>query len=259
MFTSFTRKSPSFLKTLGQTSMRCMSSSTQHAGLKEFDLEGRFKEIFTPEYLLERAAEFEKDGFTIIHDLFDPETIDGLRDEMDNIISNSEDSLDDKAIFTTNKQIENLSKSVDYFLDSASKISFFYEKDAFDEAGKLTGPLNSVLNKVGHAMHDLNPIYHKFCYSNVIKSLATNVLNFINPMMIQTMYIFKSPKVGGEVNPHQDSTYLISDPLSCKAIWVALDDANKENGCMYGIPGSHKTTPIDYYMKAERKEITDEK
>mmetsp|Transcript_10134 Transcript_10134/g.9998 ORF Transcript_10134/g.9998 Transcript_10134/m.9998 type:complete len:166 (+) Transcript_10134:579-1076(+) len=69
------------------------------------------------------------------------------------------------------------------------------------------------------------------------------------------MYIFKSAKVGGEVNPHQDNTYIISNPLSCKAIWVALDDATKENGCMWGIPGSHKTTPIDYYMKAKRTEI----
>ena len=71
------------------------------------------------------------------------------------------------------------------------------------------------------------------------------------------MYIFKSPRIGGEVNPHQDSTYLISNPLSCRAIWVALDDATQENGCMWGIPGSHKTTPIDYYMKAQRKKILD--
>jgi len=131
--------------------------------LKQFNLEGRFKELLTPEYLKERAREFENDGFTIIHDLYDHETIDAIRDEMDNIISGTEkESFDDKAVFTTNKQIEHLSQSVDYFLDSASKISFFYEKDAFDEDGNLTAPLNMVLNKVGHAMHDLNPVFHKF-------------------------------------------------------------------------------------------------
>lgn len=80
----------------------------------------------------------------------------------------------------------------------------------------------------------------------------------MNPMLVQSMYIFKSAKVGGEVTPHQDSTYLISDPLSCKAIWVALDNATTENGCMWGIPGSHKTTPIEYYMKANRKQIKNE-
>ena len=208
-----------------------MSTSQKITKIKNFEMEKRFQEILSPENLNKMASEFEKDGFTVIHDLFDHETIDELREEMDNIITSAESSeVDENAIFTTNKQIEHLSKSVDYFLDSASKISFFFEKDAFDSEGNLTAPLNMVLNKVGHAMHDLNPVFHKFCYSNVVKSLALNVLNYINPTLVQTMYIFKSPKVGGEVNPHQDSTYLISNPLSCKAIWVALDDATKENG-----------------------------
>mgnify|MGYP000285971492 CR=1 FL=1 len=78
-----------------------------------------------------------------------------------------------------------------------------------------------------------------------MKMLAHNILGFADPMLVQTMYIFKSPKIGGEVNPHQDSTYIISNPLSCRAMWVALDDATQENGCMWGIPGSHKTTPIE--------------
>eukprot|EP00345_Euplotes_harpa_P010772 CAMPEP_0168334420 /NCGR_PEP_ID=MMETSP0213-20121227/10258_1 /TAXON_ID=151035 /ORGANISM="Euplotes harpa, Strain FSP1.4" /LENGTH=182 /DNA_ID=CAMNT_0008339063 /DNA_START=507 /DNA_END=1055 /DNA_ORIENTATION=- len=91
-----------------------------------------------------------------------------------------------------------------------------------------------------------------------MKTLASSILKFANPILAQTMYIFKSPRVGGEVNPHQDSTYLITHPLSCQAIWVALDDATVENGCLWGIPGSHKTTPITYYMKAERKKVYDE-
>lgn len=85
-------------------------------------------------------------------------------------------------MFTTNKQIENLSKSTDYFLDSASKISFFYEKDAFDKQGNLVNPLNQSLNKVGHAMHDLNETYKRFCYSKILTTLATKMLGFIDPI-----------------------------------------------------------------------------
>jgi len=210
---------------------RSLATQVQAGSKKGFELEKRFKEILTPEVLEQKAKEFDKDGFTVLHELFEPETMDELREEMDRIIAKTEkEKFNDSAIFTTNKQIEHLSKSVDYFLDSASKVSFFYEKDAFDENGKLVGPLNTSLNKVGHAMHDLNPVFHKFCYSNVVKTLAKDVLQFINPILVQTMYIFKSPKVGGEVSPHQDSTYLTSHPLSCKAIWVALDDATQENG-----------------------------
>lgn len=139
-------------------SARCFSGTFKP---KEFPLESRFQKILTPEYLDERSKEYDEQGFTVLHDLFTHETIDELRDEMDRIISNSE-NYDKNAIFTTSKQIEHLSKSTDYFLDSASTISFFYEKDAFDKDGNLVGPLNTVLNKVGHAMHDLNPVYHKF-------------------------------------------------------------------------------------------------
>lgn len=57
--------------------------------------------------------------------------------------------------------------------------------------------------------------------------------------MVQSMYIFKSKRIGGAVLPHQDSTYIRTNPLSCKGIWVGLDDADKENGCLWGVPGSH--------------------
>ena len=113
--------------------------------------------------LKSKAKQFDEDGYTVIDEFYDSETIDEVRNEMDKIISEAESAqFNNKAIFTTSKQIEHLSQSTDYFLDSASKISFFYEKDAFNKEGKLNGPLNSCLNKVGHAMHDLNPVFHKF-------------------------------------------------------------------------------------------------
>ena len=67
------------------------------------------------------------------------------------------------------------------------------------------------------------------------------------------MYIFKNPKVGGEVDPHTDNTYLITTPLSTRGIWVALDDATEKNGGMWGIPGSHKK-PTDFFMRRKLSE-----
>ena len=54
------------------------------------------------------------------------------------------------------------------------------------------------------------------------------------------MYIFKPPRIGGEVVCHQDSTYIYTEPESCVGFWFALEDATVENGCMYFIPGAHK-------------------
>ena len=66
------------------------------------------------------------------------------------------------------------------------------------------------------------------------------------------MYIFKSKKIGTKVDMHTDNTYIISKPLSCIGIWVALEDATPQNGCMWGIPGSHKT-PTSYFMYSNGK------
>jgi phytanoyl-CoA hydroxylase len=54
------------------------------------------------------------------------------------------------------------------------------------------------------------------------------------------MYIFKPPKIGGEVVCHQDSTYIYTEPESCVGFWFALEDATIDNGCMQFIPGGHR-------------------
>jgi phytanoyl-CoA hydroxylase len=63
------------------------------------------------------------------------------------------------------------------------------------------------------------------------------------------MYIFKNPKIGGDVGPHKDNSYLITSPLSCQGIWISLDEASKDNGCMWGVPGSHLIDPKNYLRR----------
>ena len=55
------------------------------------------------------------------------------------------------------------------------------------------------------------------------------------------MYIFKQANGGDEVTCHQDSTFLHTEPrLTCLGLWLALQDATLENGCIWARPGSHK-------------------
>jgi phytanoyl-CoA hydroxylase len=42
------------------------------------------------------------------------------------------------------------------------------------------------------------------------------------------------------VTPHQDSTFLHTDPMKLVGVWFALEDVTKENGCLWFIPGSHQ-------------------
>lgn len=58
------------------------------------------------------------------------------------------------------------------------------------------------------------------------------------------MLICKQPEIGGRVPPHQDSTFLYTDPPSAVGFWYALEDCTVENGCLSFAAGSHKRAPI---------------
>jgi len=120
----------------------------------------------------------------------------------------------------------------DYFLTSGDKVRCFLEPDALDEAGQLRRGKELSINKIGHALHDLDPAFDQFSRDPRVESVVTD-LGVALPQIWQSMYIYKQPHIGGEVLWHQDATYLSSDPQSVVALWFALDDATRENGCLW--------------------------
>ncbi|MCH8289478.1 phytanoyl-CoA dioxygenase family protein [Candidatus Poribacteria bacterium] len=67
------------------------------------------------------------------------------------------------------------------------------------------------------------------------------------PVLFQDMALCKPPRVGSEKPWHQDCAYF-NIPLgtTVAAVWIALDEATAENGCMHVIPGSHKTPTVHF-------------
>lgn len=62
---------------------------------------------------------------------------------------------------------------------------------------------------------------------------------------------YKPPKTGGVTRWHQDHpAWPIIQPPDLVSAWVALDDADVENGCMWMVPGSHKWGNHDKYITA---------
>jgi len=145
------------------------------------------------------------------------------------------DPADVQSVFSTTEQTQLDDR---YFIESGDKVRFFLEADAFDEHGKLRQTKENSLNKMGHAMHDLDPVFEEFSHSAALDNIARR-LGVTDPGIIQSMYIFKPPRIGGEVVFHQDSTYIFTEPESCIGFWFALEDATLENGCMHFIPGAH--------------------
>uniref|UniRef100_A0A914CGF3 Phytanoyl-CoA dioxygenase domain-containing protein 1 n=1 Tax=Acrobeloides nanus TaxID=290746 RepID=A0A914CGF3_9BILA len=72
-------------------------------------------------------------------------------------------------------------------------------------------------------------------------------LEMKQPQVVQSMYIFKQPNIGDEVCEHVDSTYLLMEPTNkLLGVWIAIDEATLENGCLWFIPGSHKNNELNY-------------
>ena len=157
------------------------------------------------------------------------------------------DPLEAISVFSTREQIRT---SDDYFLESGDKIRFFFEEDAFLPDGTLKQSKQRSINKIGHALHDLDPAFNRFSRTPEIARLIAD-LGIENPLLLQSMYIFKQPKIGGEVTCHQDATFLYSEPPNVIGLWFALEDATQENGCLWAIPGGHKLGLKSRFMRAE--------
>ncbi|KAJ7569173.1 hypothetical protein O6H91_01G064300 [Diphasiastrum complanatum] len=140
------------------------------------------------------------------------------------------------SIFSTKNQKQHTDE---YFYESANNISFFFEEKAFDAEGRLQKPKSLAINKVGHALHDLDPVFRRFSRS-MRTTLLLSSLGYKKPILMQSMYIFKQPGIGGEVVPHQDNSFLYTEPQSCVGLWLALEDATVENGCLWILSKSHK-------------------
>ena len=126
-----------------------------------------------------------------------------------------------------------------YFEDSANRIGVFFEDGALDAAGRLQLPLERAVNKLGHAPHDLDPVFKEFSHGAKLQAVADGI-GLQDPKVVQSMYIFKQPGIGGEIALHQDASYLYTEPQSVVGFWFALEDAHRGNGCLGGIAGSHR-------------------
>jgi len=184
---------------------------------------------------LQQLADFESAGVIILEDFVSLSECQRLREQAFKLI----DGFDPGAIRSVFSALEQTQIGDSYFEESGDKIRFFLEHDAFDENGGLKQSKKNSLNKMGHAMHDLDPVFDAFSRTPAMASLVDS-LGYVDPVILQSMYIFKPPKIGGEVYCHQDSTFLYTEPESCIGFWFALQDATIDNGCMHFIPGGHK-------------------
>ncbi|KAI9509172.1 phytanoyl-CoA dioxygenase, partial [Russula earlei] len=174
-------------------------------------------------------------------------------DETDALLARSKHLLNEFSLldhprtkFTTG---DNNHVGDDYFLTSGDKIRYFLEDGAIDGQGNLTRDKHEAVNKIGHALHELDPVFRRATLQNEkIRGLVRDLGFHHDPVgmsiFLQSMVITKQPQIGGEVPEHNDSTFLYTSPLTALGFWIALEQCSRENGALSFLPGSHLTAPI---------------
>lgn len=87
-------------------------------------------------------------------------------------------------------------------------------------------------------------------YHEVLRSLYADEV-----LAAQSMLYFKPPGARGQAL-HQDNFYLKVAPGTCMAAWLALDDADEENGGMFIVPGSHQVGVLCPHPADPQKSFT---
>ncbi|MCE9592295.1 MAG: phytanoyl-CoA dioxygenase family protein [Planctomycetes bacterium] len=139
--------------------------------------------------------------------------------------------------------------------------------DAYNRAGYVTGiPLFDGSRLAGiqeffarskERLTPTGPVFEAFhhevpdLYDVVTDArLTDHLVDLLGPDVVchTSQFIRKEPGEMFDVRWHQDSSYNPMD-ARCVVVWIAIEDADVENGCMWFIPGSHTLGQLDFDEK----------
>jgi phytanoyl-CoA hydroxylase len=177
-----------------------------------------------PQSLSEEQIErFQRDGYLAFRDVFTPEEVEAARGALSELVHGlANGSREQKESFwikpgtrfgvqfesgympePTDPDLELKVRKLMWYVDQHEVLS------RLESGPTVRGPIESLLGK--------------------------------SPIMFQDMALVKPPFIGSEKPWHQDNAYFAVKPLSAVVgVWIALDDATVENGCMHVLVGGHK-------------------
>jgi phytanoyl-CoA hydroxylase len=107
-----------------------------------------------------------------------------------------------------------------------------------------------VVRKISHFIQ-WDARLHRIATHPRLLDLAQRLIG-AQPGIFEDKALIKPPRVGREKPWHQDHAYW-NLPLDAHVVtvWIALDAATVDNGCLYVIPGSHREGPVVHFKRRD--------
>lgn len=149
------------------------------------------------------AQAYAENGFTVLRGVFSGEQLAAMQDEVGEVATGRRGAV--------------------YGADSVRG-----DTDAETVAGVLAI----------HFPHKVSPLYREALAAPAVVDVLTEIIG-PDVKCMQSMLFVKPPGKPGQPW-HQDEHFIPTRDRSLTGVWIALDDADEENGCLWAIPGSHK-------------------
>jgi len=95
-------------------------------------------------------------------------------------------------------------------------------------------------------MHKLDEAFQGILFKEALLDVTQALLGTADIRLYHDQGLFKPPRIGDVVPWHQDNGYWKLEPPGAASCWIALDDATEENGCMWVLPGSHRSGIVEH-------------
>ncbi len=163
--------------------------------------------VLEPTLTEAQSAQFARDGYLIVRQLFAPSEIAHIRETF--MAQNADGPVEGLSDGHASR-------------DPSDPLAFYPR----------------MMNPHGRADLSVGPLARGYMLDRRLYPILIALLGE-EPVAAQSMFYFKPPKARGQ-ELHQDNFYLRVKPGTCMAAWIAVDDVDAENGGMKVVPGSHK-------------------
>jgi len=192
----------------------------------------------SPQLSLTDRQRFQKDGFLAFEGVLTAVEVERARTALRELTERLADGDDSRVEFSPPRLRQGNHSGASYrFRNSSCLLQL---EPGFDPVGRSMEDIDLSVRKYMNFTREHEALRRFVEPGHAVRRTVESLVGE-GAILFQEMALVKPAFVGSEKPWHQDNAYFSIAPLDAVVgVWIALDDAGVENGCMHVIPGGHR-------------------